>query len=85
MIYWDPTSEDMKEWKPVGGWNKQFSDQDKIHATHLFFFFKNKKGFKDIEAEMLAHMVVFKDKYKGMKYSEDQEKSILSALYPIIH
>lgn len=85
MIYWDPMSENMKEWKPVGGWNRQFSEQDKIKATHLFFFFKNKKGFKDLEAEMITHMVLFKEKYNNMKYSDDQEKLLFNALKPIIH
>jgi len=85
MIYWDLCNGDMKQWVPVGGWNKQFSEQEKIQATHLFFFFKNKKGFKDLEAEMITFMVLFKEKYSGMKYSEDQERVLFNALKPIIH
>jgi hypothetical protein len=85
MCYWSPVENEIKDWKPVGGWNKQFSEQEKIKATHLFFFFKNKKGFKDLEAEMITHMVLFKDKYKNLMYSEDQERLLSNALKPIIH
>jgi hypothetical protein len=85
MMYWDPMCNEIKEWLPIGGWNRQFSEQEKIQATHLFFFFKNKKGFKDLEAEMITFMVLFKEKYSGMKYSEDQERVIINALKPIIH
>jgi len=84
-MYWDPKCEEIKEWKPVGGWNKQFSEQDKIEATHLFFFFKNKKGYKDLQSEIMSNMIIFKNKYNGMKYSEDQEQLLLKALEPIIH
>lgn len=85
MFYWSPMEDEVKDWKPVGGWNKQFSEQEKINATHLFFFLKNKKGYKDLEAEMISQMILFKDKYKDMKYTDDQERVIKKALEPIIH
>ena len=67
---------------PKGGWNRTFSEQDKITCTTLFFFFKN-KGFKEDISEILAHMVLFKQKYH-IKYSEEQEVILKEALTPII-
>lgn len=83
MFYWSLLSDKLDEWEPVGGWNTVFSEEDKIKCTNLFFFFKNKKGFKENMAESLAHMIIFKQKYNGLKYSDAQEAHLLSALQPI--
>jgi hypothetical protein len=83
MIYWSPTSADTYSWKPMGGWNKSFSEKDKIQCVNLFFFFKNKKGFNNNKAESLAQMVIYKQKYNGLKYSDEQEDMLVSALKPL--
>ena len=84
MIYWSPTSTDTYSWTPLGGWNSVFSEKDKIQCTNLFFFFKNKKGFNDTRAESLAQMVIYKQKYNGLKYSDEQETILVDALKPIL-
>lgn len=85
MIYWSPISADTYSWSPLGGWNNSFSEKDKIECTNLFFFFKNKKGFKDTIAENLAQMVIYKQKYNGLKYSDEQENMLVKALKPIFN
>jgi hypothetical protein len=80
MIYWSPNSTTTYSWTPTGGWNNGFSEKDKIQCINLFFFFKNKKGFKDITAESLAQMVIYKQKYNGLKYSDEQETVLIEAL-----
>jgi len=72
---------DIPNFIPKGGWNRTFSEQDKIKCTTLFFFFKT-KGFKENIAEILVHMVLFKQKY-NIKYSEEQEDRLKEALTPI--
>ena len=83
MIYWSFTSADIQTWEPLGGWNSIFSEQDKIQCINLFFFFKNQKGFKEIMAERLAQMVIYKQKYNGLKYSDEQETILVDALKPV--
>jgi len=73
MFHWSPL-EDIQVWEPVFGWNNIFSEQDKIQCTTLFFFFK-RKGVKDRIAEMLSHMILFKQKYH-IKYSDEQEDQL---------
>lgn len=85
MIYWSPTSLETKSWSPPSGWNSSFSEKDKLQCTNLFFFFKNKKGFKENIAETLAQMVIFKQKYPGLKYSDEQEYMLQNALKPIFN
>ena len=80
MIYWSPTSTDTQIWEPLGGWNSTFSEKDKIQCINLFFFFKNKKGFKDSVADSLAQMVIYKQKHNGLKYSDEQENMLIEAL-----
>lgn len=80
MLYWSPTSTYTYLWAPLGGWNSSFSEQDKIQCINLFFFFKNKKGFKDTTAENLSQMVIYKQKYNGLKYSDEQETMLIEAL-----
>jgi hypothetical protein len=83
MRHWSPTISETESWEPQSGWNSSFSEKDKIQCTNLFFFFKNKKGFKENIATALAQMVVYKQKYTGLKYSEEQEALLENALKPI--
>ena len=83
MIYWTPTSTETISHIPRGGWNAAFSEIDKLQYTNLFFFFKNKKGFKENAADTLAQMVIFKQKYSGLQYSDEQEHILYDALKPI--
>ena len=83
MIYWTPSSIVIEQWTPHSGWNSSFSEKDKLQCTNLFFFFKNKKGFKENAADSLAQMVLYKQKYNGMKYSQEQEQIIQEALKPV--
>jgi hypothetical protein len=82
-MYWHPTSSEKMDWTPKCGWNAAFSEKDKIQYTNLFFFFKNKKGFKEHLAEILAQMVIYKQKNSNMKYSEEQEQMLHDALKPV--
>jgi len=81
MFYWTPLSNGMEEWEPVGGWNASFSEQDQIQSTNLFFFFK--KRYAEKVAAALAIMTIFKQKYHGLQYSEDQEALLVKARLPI--
>lgn len=85
MLYWSPQATETVSWKPISGWNSSFSEKEKLQCTNLFFFFKNKKGFKDQIAETLAQMVIFKQKYGGLKYSEEQETILQQALKPVFN
>lgn len=85
MMFWSPTLNKAESWMPVSGWNSAFSEQDKIQCTNLFFFFKYKKGFNDRKAEILAQMVIYKQKYSGMKYSEEQEAQLTEALKTVFN
>jgi predicted adenine nucleotide alpha hydrolase (AANH) superfamily ATPase len=85
MLYWNPTQDNSEEWVPKVGWNSAFSEQDKIQYTNLFFFLKNKKGFKENMAQTIAEMVIFKQKYNGLKYSEEQEAQLTEALKPVFN
>jgi hypothetical protein len=83
MMFWSPVQDKVEEWQPTGGWNASYSEQDKIQAAHLFFFFKNKKGYSNRKSEILCQMVVFKNKYKGLEYSREQEGHIREALQTV--
>jgi hypothetical protein len=85
MLFWSATSSEVEEWEPTGKWNTSFSEKDKIQCTNLFFFFKNKKGFKENMAETLAQMVIYKQKNSGLRYSNEQEALLQEALTPIFH
>ena len=52
-------------------WNAHFSEKDKKQHTELCTHFTD-KGIKENIAEIMASMIIFKDKY-GIKYSEEQE------------
>jgi hypothetical protein len=85
MIFWSPNNSEVSVWEPQSGWNSSFSEKDKIQCTNLFFFFKNKKGFKENQAESLSQMVIFKQKYTGLEYSNEQEYLLQSALKPVFN
>jgi hypothetical protein len=70
----------LEEWMPKGGWNAIFSEQHQIQGKSLFFFLKNKKGFKDNVAEMMVHMILFKQVYTGLQYGKEQEAMLKRAL-----
>jgi hypothetical protein len=77
-------SQDVLEiWVPKGGWNAIFSEQHQNQGTSLFFFFKNKKGFKENVAEMMVHMILFKQVYHGLQYGKEQEAMLKRALTPM--
>ena len=84
MIHWSPSCDIVHTWTPLSGWNSAFSNKDKIQCTSLFVFFKEKKGYTEKIASMLSHMVVFKQKYHGLSYSEEQESLLNKALKPIL-
>jgi predicted adenine nucleotide alpha hydrolase (AANH) superfamily ATPase len=83
MIHWSPSSSSIETYIPKAGWNPMLTNAEKLKLTNLFFFFKNKKGFKAEMAEILAQMAVFKQKYHGLKYSDEQEAQLRMALSPI--
>lgn len=83
MRYWNPLMEQTEEWEPTGGWNRAFSEEDKLQCTTLFFHFKDKKGYQKRVAEIMAHMVVFKHKYPGLAYTQEQEQRLREALQPM--
>jgi hypothetical protein len=85
MLFWSLTSSEVEQWEPTGKWNASFSEKDKIQCTNLFFFFKTKKGFKENMAEVLAQMVIYKQKNSGLRYSEEQEAMLQEAMTPIFH
>jgi predicted adenine nucleotide alpha hydrolase (AANH) superfamily ATPase len=85
MIFWSPSISEATVWEPQSGWNSSFSEKDKIQCTNLFFFFKNKKGFKENMAEILSQMVIYKQKYNGLKYSDEQETILQDALKPVFN
>jgi hypothetical protein len=83
MIHWSPSSSSIETYTPKAGWNPMLTSAEKLKLTNLFFFFKNKKGFKAEMANILAQMAVFKQKYHGLKYSDEQEAQLRMALSPI--
>jgi len=71
-------------WTPVGGWNASDSEMDQIQGAALFFFFQ-KKGCSEAIAQRLVQMALFKQRYHGLRYSEEQESMLQRMLQPIIH
>lgn len=61
-------------WTPTCGWNRSFSEKDKMQCIDIFLSL-TKKGCVVEIAEIISHMVVFKQKY-GITYSEEQENHI---------
>jgi len=85
MIHWNPLQQNIKVWTPVGGWSTALSEKEKVQCTGLFFFLKEKKGYTESMAETLSYMAIFKQKYHGLRYSEEQEYIMSKAFLPLIH
>jgi len=81
---WNPWEEKTEKWEPKGGWNSSCSEQEKIKMIHLFFFFRDRKGYASPQAESLATMYIWKKKNPSMKYTEEQERCLKEALRPVI-
>jgi len=60
-------------------WNAIFSEKDKLMGARLFGFFK-KKGYADSVAIQYMNMALYKGKYPGLRYSEEQEQQLQKAL-----
>jgi hypothetical protein len=84
MSLWSPTQKAIITWKPSNGWNRAFSEKEKLECTRLYVFLIQKR-YTEKKAEQLALMCIYKEKYKGLLYSDLQEKEIQEALRPIIH
>lgn len=67
-------------WSPRGGWNPVFSETQRTQASQLFQFFKNKKGYSDAMSENMMYMMMFKQLYHGLHYSDEQEEQLRKAL-----
>lgn len=81
---WNPVEDTMEVWNPRGGWNPSWSEQEKITAVHLFFFFRRKK-YPAPQAEVLAQMAIWKRKFPSLHYTTEQENILTRAMCPIIH
>lgn len=77
MIYWSPIEQSVTEYIPTGGWNPVFSSQDKIKCTALYTFFKKK--YSESNSQIMAQMIMYKQKYK-VNYSAEQEELLTKAL-----
>ena len=60
-----------EEWVPTEGWNAAFSEQDRAYCTTIFTLLR--KQLSEQASSRAAHMIVFKQKYHGLRYSEEQE------------
>jgi hypothetical protein len=83
MFHWSPAADTAETYEPE--WNPALSDGEKLQTTNLFFFFKNKKGFNERQAKSLAEMAVYKQKYRGIRYSDEQEAALRHALTPVFN
>lgn len=81
---WTPVDNTIQTWTPKGGWNPCLSEQEKIKAVHLFFFFKDRKRYPAPQAEALVHMALWKQKYSSMRYSDEQEQALARAIKPLL-
>lgn len=82
MIYWIPSHTTFEEYSPLGGWNATLSNQEKIKSTALYSFFK-KKGYSESNAIIMSDMMIYKQKYNGLQYSNEQEEMLKKALHII--
>ena len=69
-------------WIPVGGWNRTWTEKEKIQCSRLYFFFHDKKHYSEKVSSIMAQMVIYKEKYH-VHYSEEQEQELKKALQPI--
>ena len=80
MFHWSPTSSSIQTWMPEEGWNRTWTEKDKIQCTRLYFFFHDVKQYSSEAASIMAHMMVYKEKCHGLQYSEEQESELAKAL-----
>jgi len=80
MNYWTPAVKSLEEYNVN---NASFSDKEKLQYSQLVGFFMNKKGIKSSIANNMAQMILFKRKYHDLRYSEEQEEQLRTALQPI--
>jgi hypothetical protein len=80
MFHWSPTSSSVQTWTPEEGWNRTWTEKDKIQCTRLYFFFHHTKHYSSDAASIMAHMMVYKEKCHGLQYSEEQERELMKAL-----
>lgn len=86
MFDWSPIQSSVQEWMPEEGWNRTWTEKDKIQCTRLYFFFHRSKKYSSDVANIMAHMMVYKEKCHGLQYSEEQESELARALHmPTIH
>jgi hypothetical protein len=78
---WSPSYS--TSWQPTIGWNRAFSERERLECAHLYVFFTERKKYSEEKAEQLAYMAVLKQKYPGMVYSAIQEADLARALKPI--
>jgi len=83
MFTWSPASVLVQTWKPEEGWNQTWSEKDKIQCTRLYFFFHDVKKYSSEASTIMAHMMVYKEKFHGLQYSEEQERELVKALHTI--
>lgn len=81
---WNPAEDSICTWIPKGGWNPNLSEQEKIKAVHLFFFFTGKKRYPPAQAESLVQMILWKQKYPSMRYAPAQEQALSRAMKPLL-
>jgi hypothetical protein len=69
-------------WIPVGGWNRTWTEKEKVQCSRLYFFFHDKKHYSEKASSIMSQMVIYKDKWH-VHYSEEQEQELKKALQPI--
>ena len=85
MFHWSPTKTSVQTWVPEEGWNRTWTEKDKIQCTRLYFFFHDVKQYSSDVASIMAHMMVYKEKCHGLQYSEEQERELIKALQRVAH
>jgi len=67
------------DYTPTGGWNPVFSEDDKIKGRAMYAHVI-KKGYSTRSAQIIARMILYKDKYPGLLYSQEQEVVLRRAI-----
>jgi len=80
MFHWSLICTTVQTWMPEEGWNRTWTEKDKIQCTRLYFFFHNEKKYSSEAASIMAHMMVYKEKCYGLQYSDQQERELARAL-----
>jgi hypothetical protein len=79
MFYWNPATSECQTWQPTGGWNALYSERDKLQAVALYTHLQN-HHYSSAVASTLVQMIISKQLYHGLRYSEEQERAIEKAL-----